>query len=257
MASSTRAVTTALAFTFLSCIGAFATQREQSGQFALYRGTPEIRSEVRLIDSNELQIVQYPLHGSTPITRYRNLEGEPVHVVLVRDDFRSFVHVHPHEPSNGLFRVRVALDAGHRYYAFVGSRPTGYPWQVFRFSLKAGTAPRHVVTAFEVPTARTNSGPYRITLSTARLPVNKPQTVVAKVTTDNGTPVRTYPFRGAQAHTVFINVQTLQYVHADAPHVDDRILLRVPPLTEGVYRIWLEFYNGRAIFAAPFTLVAR
>jgi hypothetical protein len=257
MASRARTVAATFALALLACAGAAALQREQSGQFALYRGTPKIRSDVRLIDSNELQIVQYPLHAATAITQYRSLEGEPVHVVLVRDDFRSFSHVHPRTASGGTFHVRVALDAGHRYYAFVGSEPVGDAPQVFRFTLKAGVPPRHIETTFDAPSTRAIAGPYRVTLSTARLSKNQAQTIEASVAASGGAPVHTYPFRGAQAHTVFINVQTLQYVHVDAPRIGDRIHLRVPPLTRGAYRMWLEFNDGRAIFAAPFTLVAR
>src|SRR5689334_18474170 len=107
MASRSRAVIATCALALIPIIGASAKQREQAGDFALYRGTAQIRSDVRLIGDNELQIVQYPMHGNSPITRYTSTEREPMHVVLVRDDFRSFSHVHPSEASSGTFRVRV------------------------------------------------------------------------------------------------------------------------------------------------------
>jgi hypothetical protein len=257
MAGSTLRAVAALALAVATCGTAFAAQQqEQLGQFALYRGTPQIRSDVRLIGGNVLQIVQYPLHGNAAITRYRNSESEPVHVVLVRDDFRSFSHVHPQAVSNGIYRVRVALDAGHRYYAFVGSRPAGYTPQVFRFVLQAGAPPHHSATSFEAPSERTTAGPYRVTLSNAHLSAYKFATIVASVTTNAGRAVATRPFRGALAHTVFVNVQTLEYVHVDAPQ-DGRIELRLPPLRRGAYRMWLEFSDGHAIFAAPFRLAAQ
>ena len=256
MASSARAVTAALAFALATCVPGAAAQREQSGQFALYRGKPEIRSDVRLIGGNILQIVQYPLRGDTAITRYANVEHQPLHLVLVRDDFASFSHVHPNAVGNGTFHVRVALDSGHRYYAFVGSHPIGYDWQVFRVTLKAGMPPHNMATSFEAPTTQSIGGPYRVTLSKARLTAGKSTAIVVRVTTPAGKTVYTHPFRGAQAHTVFINVQTLQYVHTDAPRNPQRIELQVPPLTRGVYRMWLEFNDGKAIYAAPFTLAA-
>lgn len=257
MASPTRGAVSALIFAFITCVAANAAQREQSGQFALYRGKPEIRSDVRLIGGNILQIVQYPLRGDAPIERYANMEREPLHLVLVRDDFRSFSHVHPNAVGNGTFHVQVALDSGHRYYAFVGSHPIGYDRQVFRFTLKAGMPPHHIETSLEAPTTRSLGGPYRVTLSGARLTAGKSQAIVARVTTPAGKKVYTHPFRGAQAHTVFVNVETLQYVHVDAPQDPQRIELRVPPLTRGAYRMWLEFNDGNATYAAPFTLVAQ
>jgi hypothetical protein len=231
-------------------------QPEQTGQFALYRGTPQIRSKVRLVRGNELDIIQYSLHARAPITRYSDMEGQPLHVVVVRDDFRSFSHVHADQNANGEFRVRVALDAGHRYYAFVGSKPLHQQWQVFRFTLQAGAPPHQVATTFGSPSTSAEAGPYRVMLSGARLAAGSPQTIGVHVLTNAGARVQTKAFRGAQAHTVFVNIQTLQYVHADAPRGSRQIALHVPPLTKGAYRIWLEFSDGRAIYAAPFTLVA-
>jgi hypothetical protein len=255
MASSARTAIVALAFALLTFATASSAQ-QQTGQFALYHGTPHLRSDLRLIGGNKLDIVQYPLRGSTPLTRYALTEGEALHVVLVRDDFRSFSHVHPRGGANGTFHVRVALDAGHRYYAFVGSKPFGEPWQVFRFTLQAGAPPHRVATTFEAPSTSAVGGPYRVTLTTAHLAAGKPQTIRARISTASGSSVATKPFRGAQAHTVFVNIQTLQYVHADAPKTSGDIALRVPPLTKGAYRMWLEFNDRKAIFAAPFTLVA-
>src|SRR5690242_2584384 len=102
---------TVLLLSALLCARAGAQQ--QTGQFALYRGTAQIVSKVTLVGGNELDIVQFARSSHMPITHYKRPENESVHVILVRDDFRSFSHVHPREINGGHFRVRVALDAGH------------------------------------------------------------------------------------------------------------------------------------------------
>jgi hypothetical protein len=258
MASRTLRALSLFAFALSLSAAAQATApREQTGQFALYRGKPQIVSRVRLIDHNELDVVQFPRGSSSPITRYTKTENQPLHVVLIRDDFRSFSHVHASEAANGHFRVRVALDAGHRYYAFVGSKPQGYARQVFRFILQAGAPPHQLDTTFDAPTAHAIAGPYSVSLTSARVPANRAQEIYVRVVSRTGAPIQTQPFRGAAAHTVFVSPQTLQYVHVDASEHDRRIALRVPPLTRGAYRMWLEFDYGRSIFAAPFTLVAK
>lgn len=246
---------TALLLTALLCAPAAAQQ--QTGQFALYRGTPQIASKVTLIRGNELDIVQFPRDSHTPITQYKRTENEGVHVILVRDDFRSFSHVHPREAGDGHFRVQVALDEGHRYYAFVGSRPEGYSPQVFRFTLQAGAPPHRVATTLDLPSTHAVAGPYRVAITNARLSAGKPKSISAHVTSDTGATVETQQFRGAQAHTIFIDPQTLKYVHVDAPGDDRHIVLRVPPLPRGAYRMWLEFESAGSIYAAPFTLVAQ
>lgn len=258
MASRTLRTLSLFAFAVsMSAVASATAPREQTGEFALYRGKPQIVSQVRLIDHNELDVVQFPRGSSSPITRYAKMENQPLHVVLIRDDFRSFSHVHAREASNGHFHVQVALDSGHRYYAFVGSKPQGYAPQVFRFMLQAGAPPHQLDTTFDAPTARAIAGPYSVSITSARVPANKAQEIYVRVASRSGAPVQVQSFRGAAAHTVFVSPQTLQYVHVDASEHHRRIALRVPPLTRGAYRMWLEFDYGRSIFAAPFTLVAQ
>ena len=234
-----------------------AAPQRQDGAFALYRGVPRIVSRVSLVGSNELDIVQYAIGSSTPVLQYARTEGEPVHVILVRDDFRAFSHVHPAYAGSGHYRVRVALDAGHRFYAFIASHPAGDPPQVFRFTLQAGAPPHHVDTSLEAPSRGGNAGPYRITLSADRLPAGKPKSIGVNVTRAGRT-VSLTPFRGAAAHMMFIDPQSLQYVHVDA-HTQGagRIVLNVPALPRGVYRMWLQFEPQRAILTVPFTLAAQ
>lgn len=258
MASRTRCALIGLLLAFAAVAPAACVTQEQRGTFALYRGTPQISSNVKLVGNDELDIVQYDARSRAPIVRYVLTEGEPVHVILVRDDFRSFSHVHPKPVGKGHYRVRVALDAGHRFYAFVASEPTGDAPQVFRFTLQAGAPPHHLDTSLEAPSTSALAGRYRVSLSAARLQAQTPHAIAARVTTRAGSPVSVQPFRGAQAHTVFVNPQTLQYIHVDAqPGGKAQMMLRVPPLPRGIYRMWLQFSAGRTITTAPFTLVAQ
>jgi hypothetical protein len=190
--------------------------------------------------------------------RYVSSESEPIHVILVRDDFGAFEHVHPAPYGNGHYRVQVALASGHRYYAFVGSRPAGAQPQVFRFTLKAGAPPHHVATNLLAPTTQSLAGPYRIDLSSAQFPARKSATIDLRVFGRNGNVVAVLPYHGARAHTVFVNPSSLEYVHIDA-HSDGgkRLVLRIPPLAQGTYRMWLQFRGNGTTFTAPFTLAAQ
>lgn len=236
---------------------ASAAPQRQTGAFALYRGVPKIVSNVSLVGSNELDIVQYPIGSGTPVLHYVSTEGEPLHVILVRDDFRAFSHVHPISAGKGHYRVRVALDAGHRFYAFVASQPAGDPPQVFRFTLQAGAPPHHVDTSLEAPSRIGTAGPYRLTLSSDVLTAGKPKAIRVSVSRAGRT-VALKPFHGAAAHMMFINPQSLEYVHVDA-HAQGggRIVLNVPALPRGTFRMWVQFEPQRAILTVPFTLAAQ
>lgn len=219
----------------------------QAGVFALFAGKPQIASQVQLIGHNELQIIQRRTAGGRPITRYVLNEGKPLHVVLVRDDFRSFSHVHPAMMRDGAFRAQVALDAGHRFYAYVASQPVGMSRQVFRFILQAGAPPHHLATTIAAPRTTSAAGPYAVRLDRATL-------------TQTPGVLHVYTKDRAALHTVLVNTQTLTYAHVDArlqPGACCTYELQVPPLAPGLYRMWAQLERGHSALTAPFTLGVR
>jgi hypothetical protein len=80
------------------CVASAAVVNE-TGQYALAQGQAKITSRLSLTDgafgTQTLALVQYPLHSASPLKRYALIEGEMLHVVVVRDDFQSFGHLHP------------------------------------------------------------------------------------------------------------------------------------------------------------------
>lgn len=219
----------------------------QTGAFALFAGKPQLVSQVQLVGHNQLQIVQRLRAGGAPITHYDLNEGEPLHLVLVRDDFRSFSHLHPRMRSNGSFRTSVALDAGHRFYAYVASQPAGMSRQVFRFVLQAGAPPHHLDTTIAAPRTASLAGPY---------PVRLDRAVLAQTPTT----VRIYTKQRATLHTVLVNTSTLTYAHVDAALERGACCtyaLSLPRLAPGLYRMWAQFERGRSTLTAPFTLSVR
>lgn len=220
----------------------------QAGAFALFGGTPQIVSHVRLAGHNVLEIVQRRTANGPPIRQYALNEGEPLHLVLVRDDFRSFSHVHPAMLANGAFRTHVALDAGHRFYAFVASQPAGDAKQVFRFVLQAGAPPHHLDTTIAAPRTTSQAGPYPVRLQRAVLGT-APQTLAVYA-----------PYRAA-LHTVLVNTQTLTYAHVDGMLDPARkcctYTLQLPRLAPGLYEMWTQFGRDGSALTARFTLAAR
>jgi hypothetical protein len=224
----------------------------QTGAFALFAGKPQVVSQVQLVGHNELQIVQRARTGGKIITRYVLNEGRPLHLVLVRDDFRSFSHVHPAMQPNGAFRARVALDAGHRFYAYVASQPAGMSRQVFRFVLQAGAPPHHLATTIAAPRTTSVAGPYTVRLDRA-------------VLTQTPATLRIYAKDRAMLHTVLVDTETLTYAHVDAALQSGTCCtyaLPLPRLAPGLYRMWAQFVSGgrsggRRVQTAAFTLAVR
>ena len=239
--------------------------------------------------ASELDIVQYDKGSSTPIERYDLDQTRPMHLVIVRDDFRKFMHVHP-ELRDGHFVIPVALDAGHRFYAYADSVPHDDGMQqVFRFVLQAGAPPPKLDTAVAASSPSTTAGPYDVALATTRITANHPEEVVATIERAGHIADDLHPYLGAAAHAVFINASSLNYVHVHptplspnaVPNESEpmagmamgkhhempvlpngetlagRMALAIPPLPRGTYKMWLQFRGGSSLFVAPFTIVAR
>ena len=219
----------------------------QTGAFALFGGKPQIVSQVQLVGHNELAIVQLSAATHAPITQYVPTEGQDVHVVLVRDDFRSFSHVHPTPGARGAFRTQVALDAGHRFYAYVASEPQGFSRQVFRFVLQAGAPPHHLDTSLAAPHTTSLAGRYTVHLD-------------RDVLSRNGGPLLVQIPHRAGLHSVLVNTSTLTYAHVDGTLTRGACCtyrMQMPRLARGVYRMWLQFDDSAGSLTAPFTIDVR
>jgi hypothetical protein len=235
----------------------------ETGQYALAQGQAKITSRLSLTNgafgTQTLALVQYPLHSASPLTRYALTEGEMLHVVVVRDDFQSFGHLHPLPSQSGIFRLPVLLDRGHRYYAYVSSQPAGLPEQVFRFVLQSGAATHNLTTTVRGPKIRVRAGPYDVFLDQTRLHAMRSQPITVDINRDPHSP-GIAPYHVAWAHAILVNTASLTYAHIDgasARGICCEYVLRAPPLSKGLYKMWLQFNDGTSVYTAPFTLAAQ
>jgi hypothetical protein len=254
----------------------------QNGQYALPQGKPQIVSRISLSKNGELAVTQYapgsrepiaPCGSNEPRARpcYELVEGEPLHVILIRDDFGAFSHVHPQlVPKHclrcaigssiaGTFAIRVDLEPRHRYYAYVSSKVSGMPEQVFRFVLQSAAAPTHGTVVAIKPSANARAGPYQVSLDQPKLRAGNPQILNADIAHDPHAP-GVAPYHVAWVRAILINTASLTYGHVDGA-IDHGICceyaLPVPALSKGLYKLWLQFSDGSAIYTAPFTFAAQ
>lgn len=263
---------------------AAASLPAQNGVFALLGGTPKIASKLSVepgaASSVRLQIQQFALGGQTPILRYDVEMQKLIHLVIVRDDFATFAHVHPaFNGATGTFTETFNRIAHHRYYFYVDTTPRGIGQQVFRFALDSSgpaATPRPMPSIF-LPSVV--AGPYRVTLDRTQLTANQKQTLALTVFQGRrqATNLRTY--LGAAAHAVFVNTTTLIYVHVHPTVLGSedmsaggsmanmssmtsasrvagpRMQMQLPPLPAGYYKLWVQFRGQDGeVFIAPFTL---
>jgi hypothetical protein len=260
--------------------GASAGPPEQSGVFALLGGTPKIASKFWADHAAgvtaTLKIRQFQPGGTAPILDYDTDMERLIHLVVVRDDFATFAHLHPaFDTTTGTFSQRFTKAPNHRYYVYADSAPRGIGQQVFRFTMESDGPLADSRPSLTASAPATRVGPYTVTL--ARTTVSSNQARDLKVTiAEDGRPARGLgTYLGAPAHAVFINASTLAYVHlhptvAGASSMTTTMAMdmetpagplmhmKLPPLPPGTYKLWLQFRGANdVVYTAGFTLLAR
>ena len=259
---------------------------DMRGTFALLEGTPKLVSELRADRGNgtssTMKIRQFKPDGSTPILDYEIDMQMLMHVIVVRDDFLTFEHLHPaFDTTTGTFSQAFTKERYHRYYVFADSEPKGMGQQVFRFTLPSDGPVMTAMVSSMASTPSIAAGPYVVTLAATTLPANQPQSLDLAITKGGRAAQDLGTYLGAAAHVVFISTSTLTYVHvhphvtgsaagAGAPmpqsagmHMDmaeeqvagPNMKMELPALPATSYKVWVQFRGANdKLYTAPFTV---
>jgi len=218
--------------------------------------------------------------GSTvPIKGYQVEMTKRLHMVIVSDDFKTFLHVHPDLGPSGHFLLTQQFPAPGTYFVYADTLPNNLNHQVFRFKLDVGhpspPSPRNLAsTGMGV-----QAGPYEVDLSTVRVHTHRMEMVDVEVL-ENGQPAKDlHPYLGAPAHAVFLNTKDLSYVHVhpmpagsmnmqmdmskpmpelpDNAPVSGEMMLHIALWEPGTYKMWLQFRGANnKLYVAEFTILA-
>ena len=212
-----------------------------------------------------------------PLTAYKRGSGPHtgVHVILVRDDLNSIIHVHPPIGADGKVSEQIRVPEPGPYRVVVDAYPksTGQPnFQLFSKIDVAGAYKPKPLPSSE--RAVVVDG-YRFELE------GKPQLkaleagfINVTVTDPQGRPARFTPWFGALAHAIFFRSGSLDYFHTHvcAPGASGctsflgatqvkgssttpgklRVGVLVP--VAGKWRLFLQTRANGRVLTAPFTL---
>jgi len=151
--------------------------------------------------------------SAAPIKDYQTEMTKKLHMVIVSDDFETFLHIHPTLEPTGHFLITQQFPAAGTYFVYADALPNALNHQVFRFKLDVVHA--SLPSARELPTTGmgVQAGPYEVDLSTVRVHSRRMEMVDVEVL-ENGQPAKDlHPYLGAPAHAVFLNTKDLSYVH--------------------------------------------
>ncbi|HXF35239.1 MAG TPA: hypothetical protein VN603_11770 [Candidatus Acidoferrales bacterium] len=265
-----------------------ATSSALKGTFALQTGAAKTQAFMRAEAAGSDPLVRRidmwmtPGNGSRPIRAYSVDMTQLLHVIIVSDDFKIFLHVHPMLGADGHFRITQHFPAASLYHVYADGEPQGAGQQVFRFDLPvgAGASRRRLLDA----TGRTvAAGPYSVSIGATTLRAGR-ETALAVHVRRGGKPASDlHPYLGVPAHAVFLGGGDLTYVHVhpmpagaipdmpDMPGMENMdmkplpdsatsapdMLLHVAIREPGTYKLWLQFRGGKALYVAPFVLTLK
>ena len=214
--------------------------------------------------------------SSVPIKSYQVEMTKKLHVVVVSDDFKTFMHIHPTLDAAGHFVITQQFPAAGTYYVYADGLPNNLNHQVFRFKLDVEHASTPGPRDLPTTGMGVETGPYEVDLSTVRVHAGRMEMVDVQVL-ENGQPAKDlHPYLGAPAHAVFLNVKDLSYVHVhpmasdammdmskpmpdmpDNASVSPDMMLHIALHEAGTYKLWLQFRGANdKLYIAQFTILA-
>ena len=262
--------------TGLTLVAALAMSAPVTGSFALLGGTPKVTAQMAVRQNGgktSLDVYELQSGSNTPVVKYDSDMTKLMHMIVISDDFSTFMHVHPaFNAKTGHFTIALPLDPTREYIVYTDTDPAGAGQQVFRFllpaqrtapvSVPAGQPTNNPIAATTPSPAIMTAGPYKVAMRTTFL-ANAMQMLPLSIQRNGKPATDLQPYLGAAAHAVFINTSDLSYVHVH-PMVHGKMgiagpnmTVHVPPLPVGTYRLWLQFEGGSKLYTVPLTIAVR
>lgn len=226
-----------------------------------------------------LDLWMTPTRSALPIRSYRVDMTQLLHMIIVSDDFRTFLHLHPMLQANGHFLLEQQFPSAAMYHVYADAQPEGFGRQVFRFDLNLEGSTRQPRDLSERGTT-SRAGPYVVRISTNKLSTHVSTRVIVEILKDAVPATDLHPYLGALAHVVFLNAGDLSYVHVHPAPISAQSMpgntnamgenamkplpasgvlspdmqLDVKLSEPGTYKLWLQFRGGNQVYVAPFVV---
>jgi hypothetical protein len=195
-----------------------------------------------------------------PITEFERDQTKLMHLVIARDDFADFQHLHPTlHPATGKFTIAATLPKPGHYRAIADFSTAGKRYAL-GVDLAAGAKPTSEPQSLPPASPDATTDGYEVALKHAALTAGSDAALTFQIMR-NGQPVTALqPYLGAAGHLVALRAGDLAYLHVHPVSADGaagKITFNADLPTAASYRLFLQFRTAGAVHTAAFTVTAR
>ncbi len=217
----------------------------------------------------------------TPLVDFKRGPGPHtgVHLIIVKDDLSTIVHVHPPIGADGRIRQVVTLPSAGPYRVVVDAYPASTPTGQTNFQLFAKIAvsgayrPRPLAAAASAQQVTVDGFLFELHPH-APLHAIQPAFLMITVRDPSGRPAEFTPWYGALAHAIFFRKGSLDYFHTHicsagalgctsalgatkvtgSSTTPGKLTVGVLVPVAGTWRLFLQCQVNGHVLTAPFTL---
>lgn len=173
-----------------------------------------------------------------------------LHLIIVRADLETFLHVHPIETISGDFEVKVNLSSG-RYFLYADISPIKGIYVIEPVLLIVGEETKSIANDFsnlvksDRPTKEIQGK--TVTFQYPKLTAGEPAALSFDL--HGETPL---PYLGAMGHVVVLDEQGKRFLHVH-PSSKGQPVFQARFPSAGFYKLWAEFhFADTGVLAFPF-----
>ncbi len=189
-----------------------------------------------------------------PVTDMEPEQGKLLHLIVVRDDFTEYQHLHPELGRDGIWSVDVRTAKAGRYRAIADFVVDERKYVLGTDLVAPGDAEDRPLPA---PSLRASTDGFDVELQRPAVLEPGEEAQLTFRVTRNGRPVTDLePYLGAYGHLVALHAPDLAYSHVH-PNGEDRSAGAMTFDTEfdeaGTYRLFLQFQTAGRVHTVAFT----
>lgn len=189
----------------------------------------------------------------TPVKHFERDQTKLMHLIVVRDDFSGYQHLHPVLDPEGEFKLPVTLDRPGRYRAIADFTTAGK-----RYALGVGVTVSGKVDPVPLPppTRKVTEDGYTVTLADGMLRAGTEETLTFAVERGGRPETALQTYLGTYGHLVALRKPDLAYSHIHPVAHDataGTITFDAEFPSAGTFRLFLQFRAGGKVHTAAFT----